>query len=168
MRNADRAENHCMNYRAFSIASILSLLLSAGTAALWLRSYGVGTEVHFRSDGTRLELASRNGHIFIDNRPQIDEEGTQRHAKMVSHLDVLFSLIEADDTSGNVQAARERERAAIRHLIAEPRSAPWGISAAHWAIVLLMLLVPVFLYAIWTLRIQRLRRLPQRYLIGSL
>lgn len=159
-----------MNFRPFNIASSLSLLLCAGTAVLWSRSYGVGAEFCFGSDRTRLEVASRNGHIFIDNRPQIDEEGAHRHAKLVSHLDALFALIDADDISGNVEAEqeRERERAAIRHLIAEPRTAPWGISAAHWAVVLLMLLVPAFLYAIRALRMVRLRRLPQRYLIEGI
>ena len=156
-----------MNGRPVIFASALLLTLCVAITVLWYWSYGPGMEMDLAFSGRCWEAVSRNGRLFIDNQPQIEVDGARRHAELVSHLDLLFAFAGVDDESQDVEAAREIERAAMRKIMAAPRTAPTGISASHWAVVTVLLLLLSSLYGASAIRIRRLRRLPQRYLIAS-
>jgi hypothetical protein len=64
VRQADINQGHGMIRRLFTVASGLSLLLSVGVFALWVRSYWVGDGINKDSTIDVLEITSRGGELM--------------------------------------------------------------------------------------------------------
>ena len=72
--------------RLLTLLSILSLVLCAATAVLWVRSYGKRDAIAFQHRGTWWEIASEQGRVLLDNELQLTME----------HEQILLEIKEAD------------------------------------------------------------------------
>ena len=161
-----------MRRKLLTAMSVVSLLLCAAMVVLWVRSYWREDAFQFRGrDGQLWQVASRQGKLWLDNRPQVNLDDAplkvlkQQDIDSTAHSERVFRT----GTPEEVHDADLRAKMAKVDFIREAlrlESSGWVFHSeisysAPWYLALLPTLVLPVIWLLYQVR-TRLRRAANR------